>query len=103
MNSIYFEDSAALSKKALNALGWKKAKRVEREKLAMAWVEKGLLAFSTVLYTKDKDLNTDEFQPPRAITKENGEVVVTLWIRFVRRKKEFRLVEIRFAKDGNRL
>ena len=104
IDSHYFNaDEAAFSKKALNALGWKKANQNQREQLAKLWVEKGLLAFSTVLYTKDKDLINDEFQPPNVVSTENGEIVVTLWVSFMRRKKEFRMIEIRFAKDGNRL
>lgn len=103
VNSVYIEDGADLSQKTLDALGWKKANQTQRETLAKLWVEKGLLAFSTVLYTKDKNFNEGEFQPPNVVSKESGETVVTLWISFVRRKKEFRLVEIRFAKDGNRL
>ena len=102
INSRYFAaDDADLSKTALAALGWEKALKKERERLANLWVTKGLLAFSKVLYTKDKDFNGSEFQPPQVVSKENGETVVTLWISFVRRKKEFGFVEYRFAKDGS--
>jgi len=105
VNSGYIEDDANLSKNALNTLGWKKAKPVQREKLAKLWVEKGLLAFSTVLYTQeqDEDLHNSEFQPPQVVTKKNGETVVTLWTSVMRRKKTFHRLEFRFAKDGNRL
>ena len=104
VNSVYIEDGADLSQKALTALGWKKANQTQRETLAKLWVEKGLLAFSTVLYTKDKDFNNgDDFQPPNVVSKENGEVVVTLWTSVMRRKKEFHEHEFRFAKDGNLL
>ena len=102
VNSVYFEeDNADLSKNALNALGWKKANQKEREKLAMIWVEKGLLAFSTVLYTKDEKFSGGEFQPPQVVTKKNGEIIITLWTSVMRRKKEFQNLEFRFTKDGN--
>ncbi len=56
IDSRYFEETDAdLSKNALAALGWKTANQTQREQLAKLWVDKGLLAFSTVLYTKDKD------------------------------------------------
>ncbi|CAN5208942.1 hypothetical protein BH10ACI1_BH10ACI1_14110 [soil metagenome] len=102
VNSVYFEKADTdLSKNALNALGWKKANQTEREKIAMIWVEKGLLAFSTVLYTKDKDFNVGEFYPPQIVAKENGEIVVTLWTSVMKRKKEYHNLEFKFTKDGN--
>ena len=103
VNSVYIERDESLSKKALNALGWKKANLERREQLAKLWAEKGLLAFATVLNKKDKDLDTDEFHPPQVVSTESGETIVTLWILFVRMRKEFQLVELRFAKDGNLL
>lgn len=101
VNSVYIEDGAKLSQKALDALGWEKANQTQRETLAKHWVEKGLLAFSTVLYTKDKNFIGDDFQPPNVVSKENGEIVVTLWTSVMRRKKEFHRREFRFTKDGN--
>ena len=78
VNSVYFEkDNADLSKNALNALGWKKANQKEREKLAMIWVEKGLLAFSTVLYTKDEKFSGGEFQPPQVITLVHSVMIIS--------------------------
>ena len=104
INSRYFDaDDAALSKTALAALGWEKATKKDRELLATLWAAKGLLAFSNVLYTKDKDFNGGEFQPPQIVSNEDGEIIVTLWISFVRRKKEFRLVEYKFTKDGSEI
>ena len=105
VDSRYFESTdAAFSKYALAAFGWEKAPKRDREMLASYWVQKGLLAFFTVLQTKDKDLNDNEFHPPRTVTGENGEVRVTLWIQLpsrMRREKEFKRVEYRFTKDGN--
>ena len=104
VDSRYFESTdAALSKSALAAFGWEKAPKREREMLALYWVEKGLLAFFTVLHTKDKDLKEREFQPPRVVSNENGEIKVMLWISLpsgMRREKGFRHVEYKFAKDG---
>jgi len=114
IDSRYFETGDAnLSNNALTALGWKKGKRVQREVLAKLWVEKGLLAFFTVLHTKDKDFvlpqetykggtqsKPREFYPPQVITKENGETVVTLWTSVMRRKKEFHEHEFRFSSAG---
>ncbi|MEP6901591.1 MAG: hypothetical protein ABJA66_07565 [Actinomycetota bacterium] len=106
VDSQYFErDDTAFSKNALVALGWEKANQAEREKLAKLWVEKGLLAFSTVIYTKDKDLNDRNFQPPVADSGGNGEIKVTLWIQtppgMMRSAKDFQRLEFRFAIDGN--
>ncbi len=104
--SRYFErNDATLSKTVLDALGWEKAPQREREMLADFWVTKGLLAFSRVVYTKDKDLNDSEFQLPRTVTAGNGETIVTLWIQLPpgmrRTKKNFKRLEFRFAVDGN--
>lgn len=104
VNSRYFEKTnAAFSKMALDALGWEAANRERREQLAKLWAEKGLSAFFTVLYTKDKDFGSGDFQPPTVVSSENGETVATLWVSFMTRKKEFKHLEYRFAKDGNLL
>ncbi len=114
---VYFEKSAALTKSTLVGLGWNIADQKGREDMAKLWVEKGLLAFSTVLYKKDKDFdpyrgitfrggikpNFPDFHPPRAVSTENGEVVVTIWVSFMKRGKMFRHYEFRFTKDGNRI
>ncbi len=105
VDSSYFEKTdAALSQKALVALGWEKANQAEREKLGLLWVEKGLLAFFTVLQTKQKELENQDFHPPKVVSMENGEIKVTLWIRLPSgrsRKKGFQHLEYRFAKDGS--
>ena len=115
VNGSYYLDGEDLSKNAFHRLGWKSMNRIRREKLAKFWVEKVLLAFYDVLYTKDKDFPREnratyrggippkirEFHPPRVTTKKDGETVVTLWTSVMRRKKEFQQHEFRFAKDGN--
>lgn len=102
---------------AFDTLGWKRANRVEREKLAKFWVEKVLLAFFKVLYTKDKDFplkrkvtyrggippKSPKFHPPQVTIKKDGETIVTLWTSVMRRKKEFQQHKFRFAKDGSLL
>jgi len=103
VNSVYIEEGAELTQKALNGLGWKKANQVQREKLALTWIEKGLLAFSTVLYTKDKDFKDGEFQPPIVASKDDGEITVTLWTSVMRRKIEFHHLKLTFTKDGTLL
>ena len=80
----------------------------------MLWVEKGLLAFFTVLYTKDEDFrkpqvtykdghppNRHEFHPPQVVSNENGETVVRLWTSVMGREKTFHHHEFRFNKDGD--
>jgi hypothetical protein len=115
--SVYIEDSADLSQIALNALGWKRANQKRREELAKLWVEKGLLAFSTVLYLKGDDFvpgrgityrggrkpNFPEFHPPQAVSTEGRDVVVTLWTSFMSREKMVRHHKFRFTKDGSLL
>lgn len=99
-------EDAALSKAALAALGWKTANRTQREKLARAWLMKGLLAFSTVLSEENVDFKDRSFQAPQAASKENGEVVVTLWVQLRTRgrgvlRTTYFLREYRFARDGD--
>jgi hypothetical protein len=105
INSRHFEkDDVALSKNALAALGWGTANRGQREQLAKLWVERGLLAFFTVPSVKDKDFQNREFHPPQVKAKDNGEIVVTLWIRVpsrMTRERGYQLLEYRFATDGN--
>lgn len=118
---FYYSDDKTLSKTALDALGWQKAERAQREKLAKLWVEKGLLAFYTVLYTEDKDFLKDfqsksevtykggkppkppEFHPPQVVSNESGETIITLWTSVMKTKKEFERHEFRFAADANLL
>ena len=106
VNSRYFEkDEADLTKNALATLGWEKMPKREREMLADFWVTKCLLAFSDVRYTKDKDFNGGEFQPPRTVSTENGGIKVTLWIiassGMMSRGINFKFLEYRFTKDGD--
>ena len=72
--------------------------------LAKFWVEKGLLSFFTRLDTKDKDLNNQDFHPPKVVSGENGNLKITLWIQLpsgMTREKDFQRVEYRFDKYGN--
>lgn len=105
VDSRYFEKTDIdLHKTALAALGWEKAPPREREMLAKFWVEKGLLAFFKVLQTKPKELENQDFHPPKVVSNENGEIKVTLWIQLpsgMRREKGFQHLEYKFAKDGS--
>ena len=122
VNSIFFySDEKTLSKNALDALGWQKAAQAQREKLAKLWVEKGLLAFYTVLYTEDEDFLKDfqsksevtykggkppsppKFHPPQTVSNDGGEIIVALWTSVMKTKKEFARHEFRFAADANLL
>lgn len=106
VDSRYFrQDDATLSKNVLEALGWEKATKKDRERLAKLWVEKGLFAFSRVLCAKDQDLSGRSFPPPQVVTRKNGEIKVTLWIQLpsgmTSRKPAFERLEFNFTKDGN--
>lgn len=117
VHSVYIEDSSDLSQIALSALGWKKANQKGREELAKLWVEKGLLAFSTVLYVKGDDFvpgrgrtykgghepNFPEFHPPHVVAIEDGQVVVTLWTSFMSKQRMVRHHQFTFTKEGNLL
>jgi len=97
-------EDKGLSRSALEALGWKNANRHLREKLAQAWLEKGLFAFVTVLRAKNEDFQNHSFQPPGAVANETGETVITLWIRLPSgriRGKVYQLREYRFSSDGD--
>lgn len=99
-------EDAALSKTALAALGWQTASLTQREKLARAWVMNGLLAFSTVLSKENGDFKDHSFQAPQAVSKESGEVVVTLWTQLRMRGRgvlttSYFLREYPFARDGD--
>jgi hypothetical protein len=105
VNSHYFEktDVIELSKAALEEFGWRTANQMKREKLALAWVEKGLLAFFTVLYTTSEDFGRSEFHPPRTASAENGRIKVTLWYQVPSgssREKGYQQVEYTFSGDG---
>lgn len=120
-SKFYYSDDKTLSKNALDALGWQKAERAQRENLAKLWVEKGLLPFYTVLYTEDKDFLKDfqsksevtykggkppsppEFHPPQVVLNESGETIVSLWTSVMKTKKEFERHQFRFAADANLL
>lgn len=105
VNSRFYDKTDAnLSKDALAALGWEKAPKREREMLAKFWVEKGLLRFFTVLYTKDENLNSSEFHPPQVTSQANGEIKVTLWIRLpsgMSRDRGYQLLQYKFVADGS--
>jgi hypothetical protein len=97
-------EDKALSKGALEALGWKSANRELREKLALAWLEKGLFAFVTVIRARNDDFQNRTFQTPGAVTSETNETVVTLWIRLPAgrgRGRPYQLREYRFSSDGD--
>jgi len=105
VGSRYFEktDLIDLSKAALEAFGWQKANQTEREKLAAAWVEKGLLAFYSVLYAKPSELENVGFHPPQFVSEKNGAVKINLFIQLpsrMTREKGFQHLEYRFAADG---
>jgi hypothetical protein len=93
-----------LHQAALESYGWRGANREGRERLALAWVEKGLLAFFDVPHTSPKGLERFDFHPPRAASAENGAVKVTLWFRVPPGRnggRGFQHVEYRFNGDGS--
>lgn len=97
-------DDKALSRSALEALGWQTANPQQREKLAQAWVARGLLGFLTVLVTKNEDFANHSFQPPQAVTRADGTTAVTLWMRLPSgrvRGTTYQLREYRFSSDGD--
>lgn len=107
IESGYFEGEASdLSQRALNALGWETSDAGRREELARLWVEKGLLSFVTVLARKSEDLPIRRFQPPRAMTTKDGEIIVTVWVRLPPGRREgtaYQLLEYRFSNDAELL
>lgn len=105
VKSHYLGQDAVLSKAALELLGWKSANRKQRVQLARAWVIEGRLGFQVVLSEKNNDFNDRSFQAPQAVSKDNGEVVVTLWEQLrgsgrARGTTTYFLHEYRFAEDG---
>ena len=104
VNARYFGKSdAALSEGVLDTLGWKAANQEQREKLLQAWVVKGLLAFIKVLHQKNEDFQNRSFQPPQVVSRESGEISITLWVRMPQgrvRGRSYILREYRFSKDG---
>jgi hypothetical protein len=104
VNARYFGKSdAALSEGVLDTLGWKTANQEQREKLVQAWVVKGLLAFVKVLHQKNEDFENRAFQPPQVVSKEGGEISITLWLRMPTgrvRGRSYILREYRFSKEG---
>ncbi len=89
---------------ALEAFGWRGASQEGRERLALAWVEKGLLAFFNVPRTSPKGLEKFGFRPPQAVSAERGAVKVTLWFQVPPGRnggRGFQHVEYRFNGDGS--
>lgn len=105
MNSRYLNaDDKELSRRALEALGWKAGNQSQREKMAQAWVTNALIAFLTVVSVKDPDFANHSFQPPQAVTRANGIIAVTLWVRLPTgrvRGTRYELREFTFSRDGN--
>jgi hypothetical protein len=107
IDSSYFEGEASdVSRRALNALGWETSDAGRREELARLWVERGLLSFVTVLARKSEDFPIRRFQPPRAITTKDGDIVVTVWVRLPPGRREgtaYQLLEYGFSNDAELL
>lgn len=105
VGSRYYEGTEPeLHRDALEAFGWRDADEKVRERLALAWVEGGPLAFFNVLHTKPKELEVSDFHPPRAASAQDGTVTVTLWFQVPPGRspeKGFQHVEYRFKGDGN--
>lgn len=100
---FYEANTLEIHENALAALGWEKANQAEREEIARLWVEKGLLAFFTVLQTKTKELENFDSHPPRVVSDEKGGMKITLWFQTpprMRRGKGFQRVEYRFKDTG---
>jgi hypothetical protein len=104
VNSQYLTaDDRAFSRTALDALGWK-GDQSQREKTAQAWVANGLVAFLTVISVKDTDFANHSFRPPQALSRADGTVAVTLWIRLPSgrvRGTRYEFREYRFSAEGN--
>ena len=60
-------------------MGWGKTDHFPREKMALMWVEKGLLAFDSIVYENDKDAPIVGFHRPEVVTPKDGPITVTLW------------------------
>ena len=110
VNSKYFKkDDSDLSKKAFDALGWKTANVEERQKLARAWTETGLLGFTKVIGETNAEFQEKRLKKPQTSTAENGETTVTVWIKTIsdvmagHPKAYLTLLEYKFAKDGGLL
>ncbi len=105
VNSQYLtDDDKALSRTALDAVGWNRGDRSQRENAAQAWVANGLLAFLTVISVKNSDFTNHSFQPPQTSTRADGTVAVTLWVRLPSGRvpgTRYDLREYRFSSEGN--
>jgi hypothetical protein len=105
VNSHYFAaDEQAFSSAALGALGWNAVDRPQKEKLAQIWVAKGLLGFLMVVSAKDDDFANHAFQPPRTVTRADGSIAVTLWVRLPSgrvRGTRYELREYRISSNGD--
>lgn len=82
---LRFYDRTEISDQAkptLENLGWQKADRTTREKLALWWTEKILHAFDEVFYPNRLNPAKDQWvQPPQTATRKNGDITVILWIQ----------------------
>lgn len=105
VKSRYFGKGQMDWKDALDLLGWQTASAAEREKMALEWVEKSWLAFTTVLCEATEDFQGRSFQPPQVVSDDgSGEIAVTVWInppnRGRGREKSYQRREFKFSRSG---
>jgi hypothetical protein len=103
--SRYFKTDEGQSwEGALDLLGWQTAKPAEREKLALAWVKETWFAFASLLTAENQDFQDHSFQPPSVMTNQDGDVIVTFWIRSPRkgrvRGRSYQLREVKLSRTG---
>ena len=106
VDGVYIEKSdKTLSQKALAAMGWEKAGHIPREEMALMWVEKGLLAFASIVYEDDKEAPIAGFHRPEVVTPKDGPITVTLWTQrpsgMRNEKASYQRMSYRFTDDGS--
>jgi len=98
-----FSTDKDISKIALENLGWKNADAQAQKKLALNWVQFGLLAFENPLTQPAEDFTGQSFQMPQAVSKEDGSITVSLWVRRpsgMRCERGYDKFNYKFLRDG---
>jgi hypothetical protein len=98
-----FSTDKDISKVALENLGWKNADTQMKKKLALNWVQFGLLAFENPLTQPAEDFTGQPFQTPYALWSEDGSITVWLWVQRpsgMRCERGYDNFSYNFMRDG---
>jgi hypothetical protein len=101
---VHWEQEEDVTKVALSDLGWGKHKAT-REKLAFTWAKQVTLSGVHLMKEAEgpKQFGGEVYHAPQILSREDGSVVVTAWVKFESGKSRddhYGRIEIVFSKAG---